>query len=285
MPNPFRDPPSLAPRFKHDPAACNAGCLSANAAAAATAMVGNNWRGVPWASAVGYAENSVGIRVGEGFWATVTAVDPAPLVIADPSTGKAVWIGRIEEHGQPAWAAFTVSAAGTRIGGIDALIRRKEYGAPYAEPAGVPSFAVLPQAQRTTRAAMLAAVDGFYGEYNAHRGKVPAALGASCRWTVNGQALGACTARFAANSLQWIARWRDRRLLAVDEARGLVAVTGFEDIPSVPREFKRADGSALRNPAGYPHSIQIVEVFRFVGGKVEQIERVSTEVPYGMKPH
>jgi hypothetical protein len=285
MPNPFRDPPSIAPRFKLDPAACNATCLGQSARTAVSAMVGNNWPSVPWASAVGYAENSVGIRVGEGIWATVSAIDAAPLVIADQSTGKAVWIGRIEEHGQPGWAAFTISAAGNKVAGIDGLIRRKEYGAPYAEPAGASSFAELSPSQRTSRPAMLAAVDGFYGEYNAHRGKVPAALGANCRWNVNGQSLGACTAPFAANSLQWIARWRDRRLLAVDEARGLVAVTGFEDIPSVPREFKRADGSALRNPSGYPHSIQIVEVFRFVGGKVEQIERVSTEVPYGMKPH
>ncbi len=285
MPNPFRDPPSVPPKFKHDPKACNAACLSANARTVAAAMVGNNWTSVPWASAVGYAENSVGIRVGEGIWATVTAADPAPLVIADPSTGKAVWLGRIEEHGQPAWAAFTVSAAGNRVGGIEALIRRKEYGVPYAEPAGAPSFAELPKDQRTSRGKMLAGVDGFYDEYNAHRGKVPAALGENCRWTVNGQALGGCTGPFAGNTLQWIARWRDRKVLAVDEARGLVAVTGFEDIPSVPREFKRADGTAMGNPSSYPHSIQIVEVFRFVGGKVEAIERVSTEVPYGMKPH
>ncbi len=78
----------------------------------AAGMVDNNWQSVPWASAVGYAENSVGIRVGEGIWAGVKAIDANPLVIADRDTGKAVWIGRIEEHGQPAWAAFTVTCRG-----------------------------------------------------------------------------------------------------------------------------------------------------------------------------
>jgi hypothetical protein len=134
MHNPFWGPDSEPPRFKIDPAACDAACLAANARKVAGAMIGNDWRSVDWADAVGYAENSVGIRVGEGIWSTVTAVDPDPLVVADPSTGKAVWIGRIEEHGQPAWAAFTVGSAGEHVTGIDALIRRKDYGAPYAEP-------------------------------------------------------------------------------------------------------------------------------------------------------
>ena len=156
---------------------------------------------------------------------------------------------------------------------------------PYAEPAGVPPFDVLPASQRTNRTTMLATVDRFYEALNAHRGNAPEDLSTTCQWTVNGQVLGSCAAPLAGNSLQWIARWRDKLVLAVDEARGLVAVRVFEDIPAAPREFAGADSTPRPNPAAYPRSLQIVEVFHFAGGKVEQLFRLSSELPYGMPPH
>src|SRR5690606_12569604 len=126
MHNPFWGPDAKPPRIERDAAACDAACLDKMARGTVAAMANNQWRSVQWADKVGYAENSVGMRIGEGIWATVTAVDGDPLVVSDAGRGQAVWIGRIEEHGQPAWAAFTVSAAGNKVGAIDAVIRRKE---------------------------------------------------------------------------------------------------------------------------------------------------------------
>jgi hypothetical protein len=156
---------------------------------------------------------------------------------------------------------------------------------PYAEPTPIPAYAELPRAQRTAWLDMMKLVDGFYAALNAHDGHLPKGLDPACQWNVNGQALGSCSAPIAGNSLQWIARWRDRKVLAVDEARGLVAVRVFEDIPAAPREFKRAEGSAMPNPAAYPRSLEIVEVFRIEGGKIVGLRRISSELPFGMKPH
>jgi hypothetical protein len=234
--------------------------------------VRGQWSSLPWAERVAYAENSVGIRVNEGIWQGVTAIDASPLVVADARTGKGVWIGRIEEHGQPAWAAVTVSSAGPRIEGIDAVVRRKEYGAPYAEPDKAPSFPLVPQALRTSRAAMTAGADAFYAAMNAHDGKAPAGLAANCRWWVNGLDVGACAPPFAGPVLAGIARVRDREVLAVDETRGLIVYRTFEDLPA-------ASGS------GYPLTYQVVELFRFVGGEIEQVQAFTSELPYGMKPH
>jgi len=285
MHNPFRGPPSRPPHYAPRPKACDAACLTAQANSVMQAYVGNQWRKVNWAPKVGYGENGVGIRVGEGIWATVTAIDPQPLIIADAQTGKAVWIGTIEEHGQPAWAAVTVTADGQQVGDVEATIRRKEYGTPWAEPTSPPAFAELPKAQQTPRAQMLKLVGGFYAALNAHGGTVPAGLAASCQWNVNGQSLGPCAAPLKADALQWIARWRDKQVLAVDEKRGLVVVRVFEDIPSVPRQFIGPNGAARPNPAAYPRSLQIVEVFRIEGGKIETLRRISSELPYGMEPH
>jgi len=285
MPNPFRDGVSVPPKHAPQPKACDAACLTVQATEVMQGYVRNQWRKVNWADKVGYGENSVGVRVGEGTWATVTAIDPQPLIIADAQTGNAVWIGRIEEHGQPAWGAMTINSAGKQAGSVEALVRRKEYGVPYGEPAPIPAFPELPKVQRTSWLDMMKLVDGFYAALNAHDGKLPKGLDPACQWNVNGQTLGACAAPIAGNSLQWIARWRDRKVLAVDETRGLVAVRVFDDIPAAPRKFTRPDGSAMPNPAAYPRSLEIVEVFRISGGKIVDLRRISSELPFGMKPH
>ena len=194
-------------------------------------------------------------------------------MVADAQTGKGVWIGRIEEHGQPAWAAITVSSAGRQIDGIDALIRRKEYGAPYVEPAAAPSFAVVPAGQRTSRAAMIAGAEAFYAAMNAHDGK--AARRAGRELPVAGQRPGRRRLRAAVRAARRsprIARVRDREVLAADEARGLVVYRTFEDLP------------ASAGAEGYPLTYQVVELFRFVDGKIERVEAFTSELPYGMKP-
>jgi hypothetical protein len=275
MHNPFWGPAAEPPRDAPNPAACDTACVAANTNAVMAAYpVRGQWASLPWADKVGYAENSVGIRVNEGIWQGVTAVDARPLVVADAQTGKGVWIGRIEEHGQPAWAAITVTSNGPRIADIDAVVRRKEYGAPYVEPTAAPSFAVVPQARRTSRAAMIAGADAFYVAMNAHDGKAPAGLADDCKWLVNGQDVGACAPPFAGPVLASIARVRDREMLAVDEARGLVVYRTFEDLPA-------SAGTA----GSYPLTYQVVELFRFVAGKIERVEAFTSELPYGMRPH
>jgi hypothetical protein len=272
MHNPFWGPASSPPRVAPNPAACDTACVAANTNAVMQAYpVRGAWASLPWAERVAYAENSVGIRINEGIWQGITAVDANPLAVTDAHTGKGVWIGRIEEHGQPAWAAITVSSAGGKIEGIDALIRRKEYGAPWAEPAA-PSFAAVPQARRTSRIAMIAGAEEFQAALTGPQ--APAALAENCRWVVDGQDVGACARAFGSAALATIAGVRDRELLAADDERGLIAYRLFEDLPAI----GGAEGS-------YPRTRQVVELLRFVGGKIEQVQAFTSELPYGMKPH
>ena len=272
MHNPFWGSSSSPPRVMADPAACDLACVAANTRAVMAAYpVRGQWATLPWADKVAYAENSVGIRVNEGIWQGVTAVDAAPLIVADAQTGKGVWIGRIEEHGQPAWAAITVSSAGKRIEGIDALIRRKEYGAPYVEPGKAPSFEPVPQGRRTSRQAMTSGAEVFQAAMTG--GVAPTGvLAGDCRWFVNGQDVGACAPQFGSPALAAISRLRDSELLAADEQRGLVVYRFFEDRPAT-------------GGSGYPLTFQVVELYRFVDGKVAEVQAFTSELPYGMKPH
>ncbi len=285
MHNPFWGPDSTPPAHAPQPEVCDTECLTANARSVMAAYVGNDWQSVNWADQVAYTENSVGIRIGESVWRTATAVDDNPLIVADPLTGKAVWIGRIEEHGQPAWAAMTVSAAGDKVGGIDAVIRRKEYGPPYAEPGSAPSYSALPQSQRSSREDMLAAADSFYAALNSQDGTVPEAFGENCNVALNGQDLGPCAPPFAAGRLQTMEQVRDRSVLAVDVERGLVVYSTFEDFAAIDKNYVDATGESFKDNLSYPLTQQVVELFRIEGGKIVQVRAYTSELPYGMRPH
>jgi hypothetical protein len=234
--------------------------------------VRGKWASLPWADRVAYAENSVGIRINEGIWQGVTAADASPLVVADARTGKGVWIGRIEEHGQPAWAAITVSSAGRQIDGIDALIRRKEYGPPYAEPeaGAAPDFPALPSGIRTSRETMQEVFDVALAAINAH-GPAPDVFTAGCRLSLNGVDLAGCAAPFEGSGMDAVERLRDAELLAADETRGIAVFRLFQDLPAL--------------GGGYPLTEQIVELFRFDNGRIAGIHAWTSELPYGMKPH
>lgn len=271
MHNPFWDEVEPMPRFRVSPQECSTACLDNLARSVASAMPGNRWEEVSWGHRVGYSENSVGIRVGESIWRGITAVDESPLVIADAATGKAVWIGRIEEHGQPAWAAFTVTADGQAVGSVDALIRRSNYGPPYAEPVSATDFAVLPAAARTSRAAMVTAAGRFMEALGSRATTAPEVFADTCQWLVNGQSVGGCAAAFGSPPLQRIETVRDREVLAVDEERGLVVLRFYEDIPAT-------DGT------GYPLTYQVIEVCRFANGRITRLEAYTSELPYGMRP-
>ena len=270
MHNPFWSPVEPMPRFPVDAGACDSGCLDQMARAVAGAMPGNQWQSVQWGERVGYSENSVGIRVGESIWRGITAVDDSPLVVADDKTGRAVWIGRIEEHGQPAWAAFTVTADGDRVGSVDATIRRSNYGPPYADPVSATDFDALPASRRTAREAMIAGAGRMMAAVDAN--VAPEGLLAdTCHWLVNGLDVGGCAPSFGSPPLARIEAVRDRQVLAVDEERGLAVVRFFEDVPA-------ADGT------GYPMTTQVVELYRFEGGQITRIEAFTSELPYGMRP-
>ncbi len=285
MHNPWFGEASRPPETASSPEECNAACLSSLTGQVMQAYVNRGeYKSLPWADKVGYEENSVGMQLNEGIWGSTTAIDQSPLVIADETLGRALWIGRIEEHGAPAWAAVTVSADGDKIGRIESVIRRKEYLGPYAEPVTAPSFAPLSDAQRTSRVDMLAAVDRFYLAIAAENGSAPADLAADCKWAVNGLELSACEVPFSNMLLQGLEQVRDRKVIAVDEARGLVAISAYDDFTAQQQEFTDAQGNTYEDTMPFPRTLQVVELFRIVNGKIARIEGFTSELPYGMGP-
>ena len=119
---------------------------------------------------------------------------------------------------------------------------------------------------------MIAGVEAFQTAMTGD--SAPDRLADNCRWIVNGQDVGACGPAFGSAPLAAISEVRDREVLAVDEERGLVVSRLFEDLPAI----GGAEGS-------YPRTQQVVAVFRFADGEIEQVHAFTSELPFGMKPH
>ena len=79
-------------------------------------------RSLPWAEQVSFTENDVGLMMGDGLWGSATAVGEG-YVLPDPETGNVLWLGIVEEHGQPAYAALRLGNARTPRGARCRLLR------------------------------------------------------------------------------------------------------------------------------------------------------------------
>jgi len=232
-------PPALSP-------ACDARCLQGLADAFLAGLQSRKQGAdVPWAPRVRYTENGVGMTVVDGIWATVTAYARDPLEVVDPANQSVVWIGAIEEHGQPGWLALRIKAEGGRIVEAEAVMRRKQGSPPYGEPADYRRDAVFARGS----------------------------AGAAARErlvTVAEQALPAAPRARNGVALSNVppAALRAVSVAAVDPAHGLVALFGRRDHVG---DRGDVDGA-------FPHSYAFVTVFKVDGGRVVAGEEVQSDV-------
>lgn len=95
-----------------------------------------------------------------------------------------------------------------------------------------------------------------------------------------------CAAQLASGYSAYVSRVRDRRILLVDEERGLVATSAYLDVPGTVRNAPTADGGTLHLPVvlGRPFTLAATQLYKIDGGQIRRIETVSKVLPYGAKP-
>ena len=78
-------------------------------------------------------------------------------------------------------------------------------------------------------------------------------------------------------------RIRGRRVLAVDEERGLVIMASIADFGLAQREYTLADGKKVESDRFHAFSRELFEVYKIgSAGRVVAVEAVSVDQPYGM---
>jgi hypothetical protein len=98
-----------------------------------------------------------------------------------------------------------------------------------------------------------------------------------------GQYAQGCEAQLKLGLYQPLDRLRGRRVLAVDEERGLVMATAIADFNLAQRKYRLTDGREVESEAFHAMSRELFEVYKIVDGRIVAVEAVSVDQPYGMQ--
>ncbi|HTV80924.1 MAG TPA: hypothetical protein VMF03_21920 [Steroidobacteraceae bacterium] len=287
--------PQAAGASGEDGSPCDRGCLSALANTYMDALAAHDPGRVPWAARVRYTENNVAMMIGDGVWGAATARDQNPLLLADTHSGTVGWYGTIAEHGQLSYYAMRMKVDHHKVSEVEAIIDRKGDSGPFGDPAHYTHDAAftttLPAGERSSRAAMIALVDGYFSTIQKNNGVLHTRFDPQCAREENGQittngSFGSdaqgCEAQFKLGTFLFVDRARDRRFTLVDEERGVVMAEASFDHGAKFEDYRTTDGKAARNPITSPSTISLIETFKIRRGRIYRIEAVFTGVPYRM---
>src|SRR5688572_6501904 len=105
---------------------CDRQCLESFITAYVSALRDKDPSRAPFADNIRFTENSVEMPIGEGLWATVSAVNPADGMIAsDTETGNTAWFGHAYEHGKLIFLALRIRVDGGKITEAETVIARR----------------------------------------------------------------------------------------------------------------------------------------------------------------
>jgi hypothetical protein len=270
------------------------------------ALLARDPEGLPVAPDVRFTENGQELDLGDGLWGTASAVpDHNYAVVQDDGGGSIGWIGVVDEHGRPSVVFIRLAVAGGRITEVETVVRRPHERlydpSTMREPRAI-VFEEIPAGQRSTADVLVDAGQRYFdGLQSADGSIIPVTddctrfengtrtvrvpdvshlTGASARVFPLGVREQIDTGYFS-----YIAAVRDRRVVAVDVARGLVLMIVVFDHPARTQTVPMRGVGEVELPPYHqvPNSVLIAELFKVRSGLIEHIEAVLEFVPYGMR--
>ena len=254
---------------------------------------------VKWAAHVRNTENNVALMVGDGLWATITALGPYDLRFADPLTGQVALFTTATESDETSAMALRLKIENGAVSEAETLVvRQSDSGIKFEgqkfenKPA---MNETLKAEQRLPRARMISLADGYFDTLQLNDGTLFTKFHPNCKRVENGvqttnnpnfavvpvSRLG-CEEQFRAGNYRYDTRLRARRFMLVDEERGVVLAAGFIDHAGGLDSYKLTDGTVVKSPVRRPHSFYLFEAFKLKDGAIEQIEADFITVPYNM---
>ena len=220
------------------------------------------------------------------------------------ATGTYAWYGLIYDHDAPAYAGVRVKLRGNRISEAEVIVARERNPGPWTDPKQFrinPAFdAVLASKDRASRAALIATAQAYAASVERNDGSVRARFAPDCDRAENGQVVSrgdagsiglvksagqlaqGCEAQLRLGLYRPVDRLRGRRVVAVDEERGLVMMASVADFGLAQRQYTLSDGRKVESDRYHAFSRELFEVFRVSGGRIQGVEAVSVDQPYGM---
>jgi hypothetical protein len=290
---------------------CDRACLSDMAAKYVAAMLAHDPSKAPLAHNGRYTENGVELTLPDGLWRTLDSVGKYRLLVADPREGSVGFFIKAGENGAPLLAATRLKIVNRQIVEMESIVSRLTTTVG-GTPGGLPRvdqlgdmpraqfLTTLAPAQRHTREQLTQIVNSYFTGIENNTGDRPPPFAADCLRLENGtQTTGrptapdsepgpmnfSCSEAFGLGYYHEDTRLRNRRVLAVDEERGLVYAGVFLDHDATIRSYKLSDGRTANVKNTAPWTWTAHEIFQIDGaGKISQVEAILLSVPYGMRP-
>jgi hypothetical protein len=243
-------------------------------------------------------ENNVALEPGDGLWGTITGLGPYDLRFADMETSQIALFTTVTETRDISGACIRIGLRGDAVAEVETIVVRQ------ADEALVfpdPKFerkpvmeAVVPEAERVSRAEMIALADGYFATLENNDGTIRTKFHSGCNRIENGVQTTnnpqffvpvaglPCEEQFRLGNYRYDDRLRGRRFPLVDEERGIVLAHGFIDHCGRLGEYELTDGTRVSSPIRRPHTFYLSEAFKIRQGAIEQIEANFITVPYHM---
>jgi hypothetical protein len=290
--------------------ACDRDCLNGIAEQYLDALVAKDPSKLPLAIAtVRFTENGQRLRLGDGFWNSVSGRGTYKIHLPDTTLSQVATIITMREANTPVILVTRLKVDERRISEIETMVARSENGAKGFEALGEPRAAfsrLTPAADRVSRADLVRVADMYFSGMQLNDGKGQYPFAEDCDRIENGgrttnapgrgegakpdpktasnySAMWTCREQFESGLLHFVSRIRDRRYVAVDQERGLVlAFVFFDHDAGASRTFQTPTGRTVTAGPTTPWTWQIAELFKVEKGLLHEIEAVLERVPYGM---
>ena len=288
---------------------CDRECLDGFANRYLNALVAKDVTALPLARDVKFTENLVPLQIGkEGLWQTITGRGTFDLYVADTKTGNGTWTGVVKEMDKPVFMSLRLRIVAGKIAEAETLIGRVSLsGADHAVAPRADFARIEPPATRSSREKLASIVSAHWDNMEQGRGDLTQYTDDCERYDNGHLTTGTLKApapgeKPAGNALSIVgkldchgqmasARFKNgnrvypRRVWAIDEERGVVV--GYYS-PNVPGTARAVDVFGERFAVGpdemIPFTIQQVEIFKIVDGKISRVEvTLGPRVPYGMR--
>jgi len=275
---------------------CNRQCLADTMDRYLDALAKNDPSGLPLAENVQLVENTAKTPMGEGLWKTATAgPSDFKIIVADPDSGEVAFMGVIEENGNPTIAAVRLKVVHHRIQEIDhVVIHGDEPLHPNMSKVRPALLERQPKLERVPRKRMIEIANSYYEAIVNDNGDL-APFADECQRRENGE-IGAndpsrqtaakdssilsrlkCGEQINTGMWSYITDITDRRILAVDEAKGLVFAFSIFRHNGEP-EMMRITGvpgiTELSNHWGV-FDLPAAHVFKIRNGRIHEIEAIG----------
>ena len=267
---------------------CDRQCLERIGDAYRHAYLAHDPSKAPFARHVRFSENNVEMPFPDGTWDTVTEQVGPVLTLSDPATGGVGIYMAIRQREVAGFLAIRLKVAGRKITQVEQIISTKRNLSSPPTPIGdVDDFTfdpiidqVVPQAERVSRAALVAHANGYFDTLQHNNGEIRGTCFVdSATRRENGLLFTDIKGGFKSGRYAFNDRVR-REIVLVDEARQVVMARGFIDHKGVLDHYKLTDGTDTKSVFQEPQSWGLLEMFKVRHGCIAAVVATFYQAPY-----